>query len=270
MLTEARAAIATRLLSELKSMKRLCPASWDNELTMARRLASALVRARGKYLSHEDLIAAFSERSRRFVTHEPLFQFLQDARSPDERIARLLTVEENIIGAENKRELATFILPLIGLHAFEEQQGAGVLTKLKRVAELQGRVLRSGFQEMQMNQLATALDAVAKAIEERARLLASLETRFPDPVDRALALLKLGGAGAFTQGELQKKARRFMMVILAVPGFFSAYVTRQEQDKGAAIHRDAAFRELTRELRLLGFTLDEASRVLGGQDVVAG
>ena len=35
-------------------MKRLCPASWDNELTMLRRLANPLVRACGKYLSHED------------------------------------------------------------------------------------------------------------------------------------------------------------------------------------------------------------------------
>ena len=146
-------------------------------------------------------------------------------------MARLLTVEENLVGPESKRELATFILPLIGLHAFEEQLGAGVLAKLKRAAELQARVLRSGFQELQKNQLAAALDAVAKAIEERARLFASLETRLPNPVQRAQALLKLCGARALTQGELSAKARRIMMTLMAAPGFFSAYVARQEQEE---------------------------------------
>lgn len=268
LLTEARAAVAARLLSELKSMKRLCPQSWDSELTMLRRLAAALVRARGKHLSQEDIAAAFAERSKRFVTHEPLYQFLQDARSVDEKVARLLTVEESIIGLESKRELAAFILPLIGLHAFEEQLGAGVLAKLKRAAELQGRVLRSGFQELQKNQLAAALDAVAKTIEERAKLLASLETRFADPAERAQALLKLWGAGAFTQGELGTKARRMMMAMLATPGFLSAYVARQEQEKKTALNSDLVLQDLTVELRALGINYAEALRLLGIQNVV--
>jgi hypothetical protein len=268
MLSEARAAVAGRLLSELKSMKRLCPASWDKELTMLRRLANALVHARGKYLAPEGLIEVFAERSRRFVSHEPLFQYLQDARSPDEKVARLLTAEENIVGPESKRELATFIMPLIGLHSFEEQLGSGVLNKLKRVAELHGRVLRSGFQDVQKNQLACALDIVAKTIEERARLLASLETRFPDPVDRAQVLLNLSGAGVLMQGDVQMKARRIMMATLAASGFLSAYVARKQQEKNAARNSDAILQELAVELRAFGIAYDEALRILGVQNVV--
>ncbi len=268
MLADARAAVAARLLSELKGMKRLCPASWDSELKMLRRLANALIRACGKYLSHEDLIAAFAERSRRFVTHEPLYQYLQDARSPDEKVARLLTVEENIIGPESKRELAAFILPLIGLHAFEEQLGSGVLPKLKRAAELQERVLRSGFQELQKTQLAAALDAVAKGIEERAKLFASLETRFSNPVERAQALLKLCGAAVLTQGELSAKARRLMMTLMAAPGFFPAYVAQRQQEKKTAVNSDLILQDLTVELRALGIGYEEALRTLGIQNVV--
>jgi hypothetical protein len=268
MLREARGAVAHRLLAELKSMKRLCPASWDKELTLLRRLANALVQAHGKYLSHEDVIEAFADRSRRFVSHEPLFQYLQDARTADEKVARLLTVEENIVGVESKRELATFILPLIGLHAFEEQLGSGVLAKLKRVGELQGRVLRSGFPDVQKNHLAAALDAVAKTIEERAKLLASIEARFADPVDRAQALLKLSAAGALTQGEVQTKARRLMMAALGAPGFFSAYVARQEQEKKTARNSDMVLQELTVELRAFGITYEDALRNLGIQNVV--
>ena len=268
MLREARAMVAARLLSELRSMKRLCPAAWDKEILMLRRLANALVQACGKYLAHEDVIEAFADRSRRFVTHEPLFQYLQDARSPDEKVARLLTVEENIIGPENKRELATFILPHIALHAFEEQLGSGVLAKLKRVAELQGRVLRSGFQDLQKNQLSSALDGVAKSIEEKAKILASIETRFANPVERAQALLKLAGAGALTQGEVQMKARKIILTALASPGFFSAYVARQQQDKKDPPHSDVVLQDLTVELRAFGITYEEALRVLAIQNVV--
>ncbi len=268
MLNEARATIAGRLLSELKNGKRLCPASWEKELSMLRRLAGALVGAPSKYLSHEDLIEALTDRSRRFVSHEPLLQFLHDARNADEKVERLVAVEESIVGPENKRELATFILPLIGLRAFEEQLGASVLQKLKRLAELQARVLLSGFQDVQKNQLATAFDGVAKAIEERARLFASIETKFADPVDRAIALLKIACAGALAAGTVQTKARKLMMATLASSGFLSAYVARKQHDTNGASAQDAALRELTVELRAFGITHEEALRALGVQNVV--
>ena len=268
MLNEARATIAGRVLSELKSGKRLCPASWDKELSVLRRLASTLISAPSKYLAHEDLIEALTDRSRRFVTHEPLLQFLQDARTSDEKVARLIAVEENIVGPENKRELATFVMPLIGLRAFEEQLGSGVLQKLKRVAELQAHVLRSGFPELQKNQLAVAFDAVAKGIEERARLLASLETKFRNPVDRAQALLKLGSAGVLTVGDVQAKARKLMMATLASPRFVSSYIARRQQETNGAAKNDAILQELTAELRALGIAHEEALRALGLQNVV--
>jgi hypothetical protein len=260
MLTRARAAVAARILSELKNMKRLCPSSWVAELTMLRRLSDTLVEACGKYLSHEDLIEIFAARSRRIVAHEPLFQLVQDARSADEKIERLLAVEENIIGAENKRELATFILPLIGCRAFEEQLAGGVLAKLKRLVELQGRVLQSRFQEVQKHQLAAALDSVAKGIEERAHLLASLQTRIKEPVERAQALLKLCHTGAITHGELQEKVRRLMVATLSTRGFFTAYSARQQKERNAALDRSAALDALAAELRPLDISREEAVR----------
>ena len=266
-LNEARATIAGRLLSELKSGKRLCPASWEKELSLLRQLAATLVGAPSKYLSHEDLIEALTERSRRFVSHEPLLQYLQDARASDEKVARLIAVEENIVGPETKRELATFILPLIGLRAFEEQLGASVLQKLKRVAELQARVLRSGFQEVQKNQLAAALDGIAKTIEERARVFASIETKFADPVDRAIALLKVARAGAMAEGVVRTKARKLMMAALATPGFFSHYFARMQQETSDRTN-DAVLKELTVELRAFGITHEESLRALGVQNVV--
>ena len=145
----------------------------------------------------------------------------------------------------------------------------GVVTRLKRIVVLQDRVLHAGFQDVQMNQIAAALDTVAKGIEDRARLLASLETRVPDAVERARGLIKLASAGVFTHGELLAKARRFMMATLSTAGFVPAYLAQIEKETHRPVDRAAALRELTVELSLFGITHDDASRVLGTESIFA-
>ena len=129
-------------------------------------------------------------------------------------------------------------------------------------------VLNIATMLQQKNHLAAALDGVAKSIEERAKLLSSIETRFSNPVERAQALLKLAGAGALTQGDVQTKARKMLMAALASPGFFPAYVARQQQDKKDPPHSDLVLQDLTVELRVFGITYEEALRVLAIQNVV--
>src|SRR5215469_16221660 len=111
-LPEARTAVAGRIVAEFKSAKRLCPTSLVEELKALRRLANRVVMGVGKYLSHEDLIVAFTLRSKRLVTQEILSAYLEGCL-PDEKMERLLFVEENIIGIENKRQLAGFVIPVM-------------------------------------------------------------------------------------------------------------------------------------------------------------
>src|SRR5258708_36052561 len=138
-------------------------------------------------------MGAFTERSKRLVSHEPLLQFMQTAKTQDEKVERLLMVEENIVGVENKRMLSSFVVPLITSANFEAElcAGAPVPQRLRRVAELQERVLRSGFQDVQKNQIAMALETVALRIEERAESLGSLEARAANNAERVQMPLKL-------------------------------------------------------------------------------
>jgi hypothetical protein len=222
------------------------------------------VRGQGKYLSHDGLIGAFTERSRRLVTHEPLQQFMQTAKTSDEKLERLLVVEENIVGAENKRMLSTFMMPIITSNNFEDQicVGAPPPQRLRRVAELQERVMRSGFQDVQKNQIAMALDAVAQRIEERAKFLASIEARMPNPIERAQTLLKLCAAGVFTQGDLIMKARRLLMSSLAKPGFLDSYLAQLKQERRTEVDRDSALGELAGQLEGIGIAPEDALRAL--------
>jgi hypothetical protein len=262
----ARQAIATRIVAELKGMKRLCPKSIDEEFRTLRRLGNQLIQGQGKYLSNEDIVAAFHERSKRLVTDEPLLQFMQNAKTSDERLERLLVVEENIVGAENKRNLASFMVPMIISNGFENQlcSGAPIPQRLRRVAELQERVLRSGFQDVQKNQIAVALDAVAQRIDERSRFLASIEAKTSDPIDRVETLLRLCTAGVFTQGDLMMKARRLLMGCLTKPGFLSTYIAHLEcqRSSGSSVDRDQVLANLATQLEKIGVAQEDAMRAL--------
>src|SRR5215471_7584667 len=84
-LPEARTAIANRIISEFKGNKRLCPDFLVDELKTLRAIANRIVMGVGKYLSHQDLIEAFTLRSKRLVVQESLGGYVAEAQ-PDEKI----------------------------------------------------------------------------------------------------------------------------------------------------------------------------------------
>jgi hypothetical protein len=263
-LPESRMAIASRILTELKGMKRLCPNSLEDEFKMQRRLGNNLVKSPAKYLAHKDLIDAFTERSRRLVTHEPLQKFMESAKSPDEKLERLLVVEENIIGPENRRTLSAFMIPIITSNNFEDHvcPGAPLTQRLRRIAEIQERVLRSSFQDVQKNQIAMALDTAAQKLETRGKLLASLEIKLANPVERAQTLLKLCSAGIFTQGDLMMKAKRLLMASVAKPGFMNTYVAQLAKQQPNGVDRDKAMTDWAAQLEGIGIAPEDALRAL--------
>jgi hypothetical protein len=257
-LPESRTAVANRILAELKSVKRLCPNSLVDELKTLRRIANKLVLGQGRYLSHEDLIAAFTLRSKRLVTNEAIGEHLREAQTPDGKIERLLLVEENIIGAENKRELAAFITPIIASSAFEQAflfAKTPVMPRLQRLAELQGRVRRAGFQDLQRQEICEALDKIASEIEARAKLLDTLETKSAGHVEKAIVILRLTAGGVFTEGRLSAKARTLILAHLGSPGFMTGYVTHLTKG-GALPNADAAMSELLGTLEKAGITAE--------------
>ncbi|MDR3527541.1 MAG: hypothetical protein P4L57_09695 [Rhizomicrobium sp.] len=238
-LGNARIAIAQRILAEIKSFKRLCPDSIENELKSLRQIANLVVTGIGKYLSHEDLISAFVLRSQRLITAEALAPYLSGV-TPDVKLERILFVEENIIGVENKRRLADYVTPVITGSNFESHfQGPTVppLQRLQQLCTLQSRVQRSGFQEKQRSEICEILDKVAANVEAKARLFDSIERRSGSHIDKAVMLLRLVNANAFTAPRLAGRARQMIMGYLGQPGFLTGYIgqTAQNGDHAAAM-----------------------------------
>jgi hypothetical protein len=255
-LPDARTAIANRITAELRSMRRLCPASLSDELKLLRRIANKLVLGEGKYLSHEDIIAAFTLRSRRIVSAESIAEHLAEARLPGEKLERLLLIEENIVGAENKRQLAAFMLPIVTGAPFESEFLSAkipVLNRLKRLSELQGRLRRSGLHERQRDELAGHLDRIASEAEARTKLLQSFEERHGSAVEKAVAILRLCVTGTLTEGRLSEKARAMVLAQLGQPGFFTGYVSHLAQASGQP-NAEVAMSTLMQTLEQAGIT----------------
>ncbi len=252
-LAEARTAIANRILAEMKSVRRLSHVSAMDELKQLRRVAGRLVLAQGKYLSHEDLIVAFTLRSKRLVTHESIGEHLADAKEPDEKIDRLLLIEENIIGAENKRQLATFIMPVLLSNSFEQHFLLGKappVQRMQRLAELQARVRRSTFQEKERQEIGDFLDKLACEVETRGRVLEAIEAKSSGHVESAINLLRLCTGGMVTEGRLSTKTRDMIMSHLGKPGFLTGYVAHVS--RGAKPDADGAMKELMGSLSKAG------------------
>ncbi|MBI1329110.1 MAG: hypothetical protein GC166_04305 [Alphaproteobacteria bacterium] len=257
-LPDSRIALANRILAELKSVKRLCPNSLTDELKSLRRIANRLVMGIGKYMRHEDLIAAFTLRSKRIVTHENIGAHLAEAAQPDEKLERLLFVEENIIGVENKRHLASFVMPVITATAFESFFLASKLPSLERLSrlgELQTRVRRAGFQDKEKADISDLLDRLASEIETRSKLFESIESRPVSHVEKAIALLRLSTSGALTEGRVSHRARALILSHLGKPGFLSGYAQHMAKFRpDQKADSQAAMTELVQTLEKAGIT----------------
>ena len=262
-LPEARTAIAGRIVAEFKSPKRLHPDDIVEELKSLRRLANKVVLGVGKYMSHEDLITAFTLRSKRLVTPESLGPFIAEA-AVEEKIDRLLFVEENVIGAENKRQLSSFVTPILQSAAFEnyfQNPKLPVLQRLQRATGLQARVLRSSFVEESRREIADKMDRLACDMVARAKLFEMLDAKNPSPVEKAIALLKLTMGGFFTEGQLSNQARDMILNHLATPGFLAGYFGSLPKTNGVA-DTDGAMKELMENLTKIGITAETGLKTI--------
>jgi len=256
-LPEARTAIANRIIAEFKSNKRLCPEFMVDELKTLRAIANRIVMGVGKYLSHEDLIAAFTLRSKRLVAQEALGEYIAEA-APDEKIERILFVEDNIIGTENKRQLSSYVAPILNSATFEnyfQNPKVPLLQRLQRLAQLQARMRRSGFVDVTREEVCSRMDHLAVQMEARGKLFESIEARNTSNVEKAQTLIKLAVGGILTEGALAARARELILGHLSRPGFLTGYMAVHSKD-GDAPDSEKMMAELMETLSKAGITAE--------------
>ncbi len=229
LLPDARAALANRVMAELKSGKKLSGENLLEEVVALRKVASKLATVQGKYLSQDEIIAAVTRRSQRIVTNEGLARFLHPINPPGDKLEKLLLLEDGIVGAANKRQLGGVMLLIATGQAFAAQFAdarAPVLMRLRRLYELQQLVLRSTIPDPKRRELAEVLDRIATEVEGKARILDGLSAKAMDPVEKVQTLIKLAVNGVFTEGKLLTRARSLTLTLVNAPAFIEAFIAQ--------------------------------------------
>lgn len=210
-LPSCKTMIASALLERLRRPRRMRPKDVLAEVKLARKLAQKLVMAQGPDLAVDALQDAFAKRSARLLTPETIGDFLEKCETPDQEIENLLALEENIVGAQNKRKLAGYIRATLGNHKTEGwfvSGGGRAIDRLHRLTGFQTKALKGNYPDEDKSGLATAFDALGQKVLERSGLIDAIVNGPSPALDRAASLLKLVTCGAIPVGKCSVAAQQ--------------------------------------------------------------
>jgi hypothetical protein len=234
-LPDARTAVARRVLAEIAGPKRLA-AALAGELKHLKAITIRLVMGPQVLVSHDDIVASVTLRSRRLVLFESVQEWLREAAQPDEKIERLLQLEENVVGAENKRRVWDHLAPLATGHEFEAQMAGwkqGPVAALLRTGALALRAKQAGFAEACKEKLLAVLDRASVKAAAQGKLFAGFAARADaGHAGRHLTeALAAGGLSVLPQIRNQIIAA---LVPLLSSGLLAKALSDAARDRGAA------------------------------------
>ncbi len=252
-LPKSKVALCQRILDEIRSTKRFSPESMDDEVAVMRELADRLVLGQGPSLSSKDITHSFSLRSRRLVSTEQIKQYLAGITDPEQKIRKLLALEKNIVGPENKRTLVSAISAVLQSHQFERHflvSKDPALKRLARIAEMQKAVFESGIQSGLKEQLAGVFDLIASKVEVNTAFFEKIDRKDIASSEKAIAFLKLCGKDVLPEGDCKNRAKALALKYIQQPGFLDSYLKTQQTERSS--------QESRQQLELLRALLDEA------------
>ncbi|MCG8690039.1 MAG: hypothetical protein MI806_02405 [Minwuiales bacterium] len=236
-LPEAQNALKTRFIHELNSPRRLNEASLLEELGSLGRVIDHLRREDGSLIGGFELREVLKNRCSRYLNPDSIGECLRDAEDPGDRIHTLLWIEPYIVGAENKRRLVNYILPILASpdnETFFVEQNGTVVQRLQRLVVLQRQVIKSGFQEVHKRKMAARLDEFCARVLEENEFFQRLNQQDEPPVEKGIKMLKMCASGCFTAGASSKRARKETVRYLKSDGFLDAYLAGAADDTARA------------------------------------
>lgn len=217
-LPESQSEIARRVLDALRQPQRFKPDDVLAEIKLARNLAQRLIAASGDHLNPQALVEAFTVRSARLLSPETVEEALKGAASPPEQIERLLAMEDNLVGEQNKIKLASYVRARLKLPSCEGWFRSGPGKPFERLAALtalQKRVARSTFPDEARFETIEAFDTLGMVMIHEHQLFDRITASSLPVLDKASGLLRLAAQGVLPMGRCQQDAQARAMRLLA-------------------------------------------------------
>jgi len=209
-LPAAHTELAQQILDKLRAPKRFRPRSVMAEIELARKLAQRLIVASGQNLNPEALVEAFTHRSARLLAPEAVDEALTGAHTPPDQIDRLFAMEDNLVGEDNKKKLASYIRAKINAGATERYFTTGPgqpFERLSAITLMQTRVKKGGFPKADKTELLQALDQLGLQVLDATKVMDRVAGSGADILDRATALLKLAATEVLPEGHCRQDAQ---------------------------------------------------------------
>ena len=216
-----RTSIGKRVISEIRSSRRLRPSDTNAEIDLLRALAMALTASQGKMLSAEDIRDAFIQRSSMLIGAEFVTAVVADTKSAEDEVRALLRLAENVTGAANKNQAAQWLVGAVtALKLEREMRGARdqALSKLAALAEMQKAIGRVDLPESEKVMLNNRLGDLGGLVEQDAQVTASLLRSALPPVQRLTLLVRMAGGEIAPSGPAAQRAKDAALKLSKDPG----------------------------------------------------
>ncbi|GGE43085.1 hypothetical protein GCM10011367_17190 [Marinicauda pacifica] len=266
-LPATQAEVAARILTALRSPKRLKPNSVMDEIKLARSLAMRLIASSGPDLHPDSLVEAFTHRSARLLSPDAIDEALKNSASPHEEIMRLLAMEDNLVGEMNKQKLASYVRTKLRANSAESWYSRGPgqpLERLSKLSQLQARTLAGTFPQADKTETAQAFDELGLKVLESTKIVERIASSGQPALARVSALLKLAAQNVLPQGRCLQDAHARAMRLLASP---------EGRQEAAGPDGAARLGEIQRLLVQIAPQMEEAeaaAQEIGNEDASAG
>lgn len=217
-LPDSKGEIARRVLDALRQPKRFKPSNVLEEIALARSLAQRLIAASGDHLNPEALVEAFTVRSARLLSPESIDEALKGAPTPGDEIARLLSMEDNLVGEQNKVKLAGYVRARLTAQKTVSwfAKGPGQpFERLAHLASLQKRAWKGTFPESAKAEMSEVFDQLGMVIIHDNQLFDRISASNLPALDRAAGLLRLAAQDILPVGRCQQDAQARAMRLLS-------------------------------------------------------
>ena len=216
LLRQTRRVLERQLLEAIGQQRRWTQGSLIAEFRAIARVAQELSGNLQVETAGAGLVQQLEERTARFLNSQTIGSYLETCKTPADRLTALLDLEPFVLGADNKRMLANYMLPqLTGPdEAFWLKDEDSPARAMKRLADFQRRVLASTLTRFTRDQLAERFDALCVHLIEKAKIFEKLRASQMPPYDAVIRIFALIEQGLLTEGRAQQlaveEARRYM------------------------------------------------------------